>query len=289
MLLVLPAVVWMIVFNYIPMYGITMAFQEFDPFLGLGQSPWTGFANFEELFNDPFFWTAVWNTLKISVLKLIFGFPIPIVFALLINELRGNRLKKTVQTITYLPYFISWVFVVAFMYTLLAPETGVLNAIAKALGLGDGNRFFMGEADSFVWIAVASDVWKNFGWNSVIFIAAIAGVDQQLHEAATVDGAGRFRRMWSITLPAIKPTIIVLLILNLSYLVTQNFDQMYLMMNPMTQESGEIVNTYAYRMGVVLGRFSYGTAVGLFQAVVSVVLLVVSNRVSRKMSGESLF
>jgi putative aldouronate transport system permease protein len=203
--------------------------------------------------------------------------------------LPGTTYKKFVQTISYLPYFISWVFVVAFMYTLFAPGSGFINVALKALGLGDGMHFFLGERGDFVWLAVGSDVWKNLGWNSVIFIAAIAGIDPQLYEAAIMDGAGRLRRITSITLPAIKPTIVVLLILNASYLATQNFDQMYLMQNPLNQDVSEIINTYAYRNGIMLGRYSYGTAIGLFQAVISLGLLLASNSASRRLTGESLY
>jgi putative aldouronate transport system permease protein len=289
LLLVLPCAAYMIVFNYLPMYGLVMAFQEFDPFSGFLKSTWVGLANFVELFNDPSFWTSVVNTLKISILKLVIGFPFPILFALLINEIPGRKFKKTVQTISYLPYFISWVFVVSFMYTLFSPKTGVVNLALKAIGIGDGNIFFMGEPRYFLWLAVFTDVWKNFGWNSVVYLAAIAGIDPQLYEAATIDGAGRIRRMIHITLPCIKSTIIVLLVLSLSYIITQNFDQMYLMMNALTQDSAEIINTYAYRMGIVLGRYSYGTAVGLFQSIVSVILLVSSNLASRRVTGEGLY
>jgi putative aldouronate transport system permease protein len=289
LLLVLPGLAWMLVFNYVPMYGVVMAFQDFDPFKGYFRSPWVGLAVFKELFADSFFWSAVWNTLLISGLKLLIGFPLPIAFALLLNELPGERYKKAIQTISYLPYFISWVFVVAFMYVLLAPGSGFINVAVAALGLGDGAHFFLGEAGDFVWLAVGSDIWKNLGWNSVIFIASIAGIDPQLYEAAIIDGAGRWRRITSITLPAIKPTIIVLLILNVSYLVTQNFDQMYLMQNPLNQEASEIINTYAYRNGIMLGRYSYGTAIGLFQAVISLALLVASNVASRRATGESLY
>jgi len=289
LLLVLPGVAWMLVFDYAPMYGLVMAFQDFDPFKGYFRSPWVGLAVFKELFADSFFWSAVWNTLLISSLKLLVGFPLPILFAILLNELPGRKFKKLVQTISYLPYFISWVFVVAFMYTLLSPGSGLLNVALKALGLGDGRHFFLGESRDFVWLAVGSDVWKNLGWNSVIFIAAIAGIDPQLYEAAIMDGAGRLRRITSITLPSIKSTIVILLVLNVSYLVTQNFDQMYLMQNPLNQEVSEIINTYSYRNGIMLGRYSYGTAIGLFQAAVSLILLVASNAASRRMTGESLY
>jgi len=289
MILTLPAVVWMLVFNYVPMYGIIIAFQEYNPFLGFAGSPWIGLANFQELFIDPFFLDALANTFQISVAKLVFGFPAPILLAILLNELRGQRFKRVVQSLSYLPYFISWVFVVGFMYTLLDPRTGALSGLLQALGLIDAERMLMGDPEAFLTLVVVSDIWKNIGWNSIIFLAAIAGIDPQLYEAAVVDGAGRFRRIWHITLPALKPTIVILLILAVGGLVNTNFDQLFLMQNSMTQDEANVLQIYAYDMGIVLGRFSYGTAVGLFQSVLAFALMVSANYASRRFTGESLF
>lgn len=289
MILTLPAILWMILFNYIPMYGIIIAFQEYTPFKGFIHSDWTGLANFKELFADPTFRESLSNTFKISVAKLVFGFPAPIVLALLLNELVFKRFKRVVQSLTYLPYFVSWVLVVGLMYTLLDPDTGVLAKLLVKLGLiGDG-AMLMGSAHSFLALVVITEVWKNIGWNSIIYLAAIAGIDPQMYEAAVMDGANRFQRVWHITLPAIKPTIIILLILSIGGLVNSNFDQMYLMQNSMTQDAANVLSVYSYKMGLVSGRFSYGTAVGLFQSLVAFVLMYLANYSSRKITKESLF
>ena len=289
MFLTLPAVVWMLIFCYIPMYGIIIAFKEYEPMLGFLRSPWTGLANFKELFTDPQFTGAILNTVKISITKLIFGFPMPILFAILLNELKQARFKKIVQTFSYLPYFISWVFVVGFMYTLFDTEKGAIGALLVNLHIISKETMLMGSPDHFLTLVVISDVWKNLGWNSIIFLAAITAVDAEQYEAALADGAGRFRRIWHITLPAIKPTVVILLILSISGLFNANFDQLFMMKNSMTQDAANVIGIYAYQMGVVLGRFSYGTAVGLFQSVVSVILLVVANITSKKLTEESLF
>lgn len=289
MLLTLPAVLWMIIFNYLPMYGIIIAFKEFNPILGILKSPLTGMANFQELFSDPTFFSALYNTIKISFAKLLICFPAPIIFALLLNELTNTKFRRLVQTFSYLPYFISWVFVVGLMYSILAPKTGIVNSFLQSMRLIKHDIMFMGEPKYFLSLVVASDLWKNLGWSSIVYLAAITGVDQQLYESAIVDGAGRFARIWYITLPSIKVTIIILLILAISGLINANFDQLFLMQNSMVQDEANVINIYAYKMGVVLGRFSYGTAVGLFQSVVSVLLLVTANYTSRRLTGESLF
>jgi putative aldouronate transport system permease protein len=289
MILVYPAVLWLIIFNYIPMYGIIISFQEYNPMQGFIRSPWIGLANFREMFNDPTFSESLVTTIKISVVKLLFGFPAPILLAIMLNELRSQRFKKLVQSLSYLPYFISWVFVVGFMYTLLDPRTGALASILQLLGVISEDTILMGDAESFLTLVVVSEIWKNIGWNSIIFLAAIAGIDPQLYEAATVDGANRFRRIWHITLPAIKPTVVILLILSVGGLVNANFDQLFLMQNSMTQDEANVLAIYSYKMGIVLGRFSYGTAVGLFQSVVAFGLMVAANYSARKLTDESLF
>ncbi|MFC3798461.1 ABC transporter permease [Cohnella sp. GCM10012308] len=289
MILTLPAILWMILFNYIPMYGIIIAFQEYTPFKGFIHSDWTGLANFKELFADPTFRESLSNTFKISIAKLVFGFPAPIVLALLLNELVFKRFKRVVQSLTYLPYFVSWVLVVGLMYTLLDPDTGVLAKLLVRLGLIGDETMLMGSAHSFLALVVITEIWKNIGWNSIIYLAAIAGIDPQMYEAAVMDGANRFQRIWHITLPAIKPTIIILLILSIGGLVNSNFDQMYLMQNSMTQDAANVLSVYSYKMGLVSGRFSYGTAVGLFQSLVAFVLMYMANYSSRKITKESLF
>lgn len=289
LILTLPAVLWMIIFNYIPMYGVIIAFQEYTPFKGFIHSPWLGFDNFKELFADPTFRESLTNTFKISIAKLVFGFPAPIVLSLLLNELVFKRFKRIVQSLTYLPYFVSWVLVVGFMYTLLDPDTGVISKILVKLGIVGSDVMLMGDAHSFLSLVVITEIWKNIGWNSIIYLAAIAGIDPQLYEAAVVDGANRFKRVWHITLPSLKPTIIILLILSIGGLVNSNFDQMFLMQNSMTQDAANVLAVYSYKMGLVSGRFSYGTAIGLFQSLVAFVLMYAANYSSRKLTKESLF
>lgn len=289
MILTLPVVLWMIIFNYIPMYGLIIAFQEYTPFQGFVHSPWLGLGNFKELFADPTFRQSLYNTFKISIAKLVFGFPAPIILSLLLNELVFKRFKKIVQSLTYLPYFVSWVLVVGFMYTLLDPETGVISKLLVHLGIIGDNVMLMGDTRSFLTLVVFTEIWKNIGWNSIIYLAAIAGIDPQLYEASVVDGANRFQRVWHITLPALKPTIIILLILSIGSLITSNFDQLYLMGNSMTQDAANVLSVYSYKMGLVSGRFSYGTAIGLFQSFVAFILMYAANYSSRKLTKESLF
>ena len=289
MILTLPTVLWIIIFNYIPMYGIIIAFQEYTPFQGFVHSPWIGLNNFKELFADPTFMESLTNTFKISIAKLIFGFPAPIILAILLNELVFQRFKRIVQSLTYLPHFVSWVLVVGFMYTLLDPQNGIVSKLLLSMGVIGKDTMLMGDPHAFLPLVVITEVWKSIGWNSIIYLAAIAGIDPQLYEAAVVDGASRSQRVRHITIPALKPTIVILLILSIGGLVNSNFDQMYLMQNSMTQDAANVLSVYSYKMGLVLGRFSYGTAVGVFQSIVAFMLMYAANYSSRKLTRESLF
>ena len=296
MILVLPVVAWMFVFNYIPMVGLVISFKEYNPFLGplegFTQSPWVGFDNFMEAFTDKYFLYSLRNTIYYSVLNLVAGFPVPILFAILLNELANLRFKKFVQTVSYLPYFISWVFVVGFVYVLFAVDNGLANGLLLYFNIIDKPIAFLATPSYIPSIIIISQIWKSFGWNSIIYIAAITNIDPTLYEAATVDGASRLARIRYITLPMLKPTIVILLIFNIGGLISANFgffEQMYLMSNSMIQDSTEIVDTYTYKMGIVLSRYSYATAVGLFRSVVAVILLTSSNFISRRVTGESLF
>jgi putative aldouronate transport system permease protein len=294
--LVLPAVIWMLVLNYIPMLGLIISFKEYDPFLGplrgFTQSPWVGLKYFKEAFTDRYFLGSLWNTIMYSLLKLAFGFPVPIIFALLLNEVRGLWFRKSVQTISYLPHFISWVFVSGFLYVILATDDGIVNRILLDLGLISSPIRFLAAEGYVPAVVILSHVWKTFGWNSIIYIAAIAGVDPTLYEAAMVDGASRWMRIWRITLPSIKSTVVVLLIFNVAGLISANFEffeQMYLLSNALIQNATEIIDTYTYRMGIQLTRYSYATAVGMFRSVTAVILLTVSNSVSKRLTGQGLY
>jgi len=296
MILVIPVVVWMIIFNYLPMIGLVIAFKDYNPYLGplegFIKSPWVGLANFREAFTDKYFLAALWNTIYYSILNLVVGFPIPIIFAILLNEIAKIRFKKLVQTVSYLPHFISWVFVISFLHELLAVDNGLINSIVLKLGLAKKAIPFLATPEYVPAIMVLSQVWKSFGWNSIIYIAAITSIDPTMYEAAVIDGANRFHRIWYITLPSIKPTVVIMLIFAIGGMISPNFglfEQMYLLTNSAIQDAAEIVDTYTYKMGIVLSRYSYATAVGLFRSVVAVILLTGANFTSKKLTGESLF
>lgn len=285
---VLP-VAWMLIFCYYPIYGIVVAFKDYNFGLGIMGSPWAGLKYFKELFGDPDIPRIIVNTFRISFLKLLFGFPAPIIFAVLLNELRGMKMyKKFVQTATYLPHFISWAFIAGYLSTLLT-DNGAINSLLMSLGLTSQPIQFLAQKGTFIGVVVASDVWKSFGFSSIIYLAAITSVDVQLYEAATIDGASRFQQVWHITLPSIKPTIMILLIMSISGLMGSNFEQMYLMKNSLVNDVAEVLSTYTYTMGMIKGRFSYSTAADLFQSFVSVTLLLTANFASKKLTDESFF
>ena len=285
---VLP-VAWMLIFCYYPIYGIVVAFKDYNFGLGIMGSPWAGLKYFKELFGDPDIPRIIVNTFRISFLKLLFGFPAPIIFAVLLNELRGMKMyKKFVQTATYLPHFISWAFIAGYLSTLLTDD-GAINSLLMSIGLTSQPIQFLAQKGTFIGVVVASDVWKSFGFSSIIYLAAITSVDVQLYEAATIDGATRFQQVWHITLPSIKPTIMILLIMSISGLMGSNFEQMYLMKNSLVNDVAEVLSTYTYTMGMIKGRFSYSTAADLFQSFVSVTLLLIANFTSKKLTDESFF
>jgi putative aldouronate transport system permease protein len=293
---VLPAVAWMIVFNYVPMLGLVISFKNYDLFLGpikgFTQSPWVGLKHFQEAFTDKYFLHALWNTILYSLLKLAFGFPAPIIFAILLNEVQKLSFKKFVQTVSYLPHFISWVFVSGFLYVVLATDDGIVNRILVQLGIVEKPLRFLASEKYVPSLVVVSHVWKSFGWESIIYIAAITGIDPTLYEAAAVDGANRWTRIWHITLPCIKSTIIVLLIFTVAGLISANFEffeQMYLLSNSFIHDATEIIDTYTYRMGIQLTRYSYAAAVGMFRSVAAVILLAIANSASRRLTGQSLY
>ncbi|SFQ45969.1 carbohydrate ABC transporter membrane protein 1, CUT1 family [Caldicoprobacter faecalis] len=287
-MMVIPGVIWMIIFNYIPMYGIIIAFKDYNIISSFFEAPWVGFKHFLDFFRDDWFPIIMKNTVGISLLKLIFGFPLPIIFALFLNEIQNSTFKRTVQTISYLPHFLSWVVLGGILITWLS-ESGMINELLVNMGILDKPVAFLGEPKYFWWIATISDIWKGLGWNSIIYLAAISGVDVELYESAIVDGAGRFRRMWSITLPSISGTIAILFILAVSGLLNSNFDQILVLRNPLNAPSSEVIDIFVYRMGIQSARFSYATAVGLFKSVIALMLLLLANWVTRKLTGKSLF
>lgn len=287
-IMALLGVIWMIIFNYIPMYGIVIAFKKYNIIKPISDAPWVGFTNFLDFFHDDSFWLVMKNTLGISFYKLIIGFPLPIVFALLLNEIKSLRFKKTVQTISYLPHFLSWVILGGIMMNWLS-DVGVINKILMSLHVIKEPITFLGETKYFWGIVVASDIWKELGWSAIIYLAAIAGIDPEMYEAATIDGAGRFRRMWSITLPSIKSTISILFILAVASILNSNFDQIFILRNSLNADASDVIDVFVYRMGLQLGRYSYATAVGLFKSIIAFILLFTANTVSKKLNDTSIF
>lgn len=284
----LPFVAWVFVFNYLPVWGWTMAFQNYIPGKAFWEQEWVGLAHFIQLFQDERFFLVMRNTLAMSFLGLTFGFTIPIIFAILLNEVRSSLFKRVTQTVTYLPHFVSWVVVAGIVTKMLSTDGGVINDILVGLGILDQPYQFMADGRLFWGIVTISDIWKEMGWNAIIFLAAIAGLDPQLYEAAKVDGATRFRQIWHITLPGIRPTILIVLILNIGHLIQIGFEKQMLLGNPLVLEYSEVLELYALNYGIGLGQFSYGTAIGIFNSVVSITLLLLANGIFKRYSNQSV-
>lgn len=286
--MVIPGLIWMIIFNYLPMGGIVIAFKKFKITKPIAEAPWVGFKYFQDFFQDINFADIMTNTIGISLLKLIIGFPLPIIFALLINEIRGIRFKKVSQTISYLPHFLSWVVLGGILTTWLS-KTGVINDLLMALNIIKAPISFLGEPKAFWGIVLISDIWKELGWSAILYLAAIAGVDQQIYEAATVDGANKLQKIWFITLPSITGTIAIMLILQISGLLNSNFDQILILKNQVNISRSQVIDTYVYQVGMTQGNYSYATAVGLFKSVIALFLLLIANKSSKKLLGRSLY
>lgn len=284
--MLIPGMIWIFIFCFLPMYGVIIAFQDYDIIEGVLGSQWIGFANFKELFNDVVFLQSLKSTIIISLLKFAFSFPAPILFALFLNELKQRRFKKFVQSSTYLPTFLSWVFVVGFTYSFLDVNGPVNNALVT-MGLIDEPILFLSEPASFIVVVIIQEVWKGFGYGSIIFLAAISGLDSGVYESATIDGAGRFKQMFYITLPMLKPTIAILFIINIAGVLGSNFDQMYTMGNIFVSDWSNVLSVYSYSLGIVGGQYSLASAMGLFGSVVSVLLLLIANFSVKKLTGES--
>lgn len=282
-IMVIPGIIWLIIFCYVPMYGIVIAFKDYRPGNSFFGGQWVGLKYFIAFFSDKYALQSVVNTLKISFLKLLVGFPAPIIFALLLNEVTSLKFKKVVQSVSYLPYFISWVVMWGLLYSLLNVN-GPLNEILIALGINDERVAFLAELDAFIPIAVLSDLWKGVGWGSILYLAAISNVPQDMYEAAYIDGANRFQRCIKITLPSIMPTVSIMLIMAVSGILGSNFDQHLLLMNANNVSVARTIDVYVYQMGLQAGRYSYATAVNLARSVVSICLLVAADRITRWVS-----
>ena len=285
-LMVLPSIVLIFIFCYIPMYGVLMAFENYRPQLGMLGSEWVGLYHFKDFFTSPHSLNVLRNTVVISVYSLLVGFPFPIILALLLNEVRCQAYKRTVQTISYMPYFISNVVICGMLKSFLAYD-GLFNQIGAVFGMAP--KSFLSNPALFPSVIVFSDLWQSIGWNSIIYMAALAGIDPDLYEAAHIDGCGRLRQIWHITLPGIVPTMVTLLILSIGGLLSANSDKILLLYSPLTYETGDVIGTFVYRRGIKGGDFSYSTAVSLFQTVINFLLLIFANWFSNKTTETSLW
>ncbi len=286
-LLLVPCVVYFIVFNYVPMYGLVLAFKEFKFSKGIVGSAWVGLENFRYLFNLDAFYKVLRNSLTLSLLKLVIYFPIPIILTIALNEIPFIRFKRISQTMLYLPYFISWVVIGGILVNLLSPSWGIINSVIRTFG-GEP-VFFLGSAKYFRGIAIVSNIWKNVGWDTIIYLAAITAINPELYEAATVDGASRLQRIWHITLPGIKGTIMILLLLTIGNIMNNGFEQIFMLQNASNLAVSEVFETYTYRLGIINGRFSFATTVGLFSSVVGFTLLILANMVAKLTGEEGIF
>lgn len=286
-LMVLPGIIFMLIFSYYPIYGLTIAFKNYTVIDTLSSARWVGLENFRIVATDKYFWGSVVNTLGISMLKLLIGFTTPIVLAIMIYELEDGPFKKISQTISYLPHFLSWIILGGMVINWLS-TSGMINQILIGVGILDKPVNYLLDADKYWLIAVLSDTWKEAGWGTILYLATMAGIDPTYYEAASIDGAGRFRQIISITIPHLRTIISLNLILTISSLLKSNLDQTLVLMNSQNRSHAEVIDSYVYRMGLTQGDFSYATAVGLGVSIVSVILLVIANTISKKFNEESV-
>lgn len=281
-LMSVPFVIWCVIFNYLPIWGWTMAFQRYTPGLKFSEQPWAGLDQFKELFADPHFYRVLKNTLGMSILGLVFGTVTAIGFALLLNEIAHMKFKKAIQTISYLPHFVSWVIAASLISTMLSVDGGAINELLVNLHITSKPIAFLAKKDMFWGINAISYIWKETGWNAIIYLAAIAGIDPSLYEAASVDGASRLRKIWHITLPGIRPTIIILLVLNIGNLINIGYEQQWLLGNNLVKDTSEVLDLYALNYGIQLGNYSFGTAIGVFKSIVGLTLVLAANGFAKK-------
>ncbi|WP_217595486.1 sugar ABC transporter permease [Cohnella sp. GbtcB17] len=285
--ILLPPLLYVIIFHYIPMYGIQLAFKQFQAMSGIGGSPWVGFKHFDQFFNSPSSWRIIRNTVGISLYSLAAGFAFPILLAVALNEVRGRFFKKTVQMVTYAPYFISTVVLVGMLMQILDPRIGVINQFITLFG-GDPVNL-MGKAAYFKSIYVWTTIWQGTGYSAVIYLAALSGVSKDLQEACVIDGASKLRRIWHVDLPAIRPTIVILLVLSFGNVMNVGYEMIFLMQNSLNLTTSEIISTYVYKVGLVNANFSFSTAIGLFNSVINLILLVAANYAAKKFTDSSLW
>ena len=286
-LMLIPAAIYYILFCYVPMFGASMAFKKFNPMVGIWASPWVGMKWFDQLFKLKKFYQVFINTISISCIRLLFGFPFPIIIALLLNEIRRNRVKRVIQTAIYVPHFISWVVLGGILTNILSADSGIVNAVIKSLGFKPIG--FLTDSKFFIPTMVVSMIWKTFGWNTIIYLAALSSVDPQLYEAAIVDGANRWQQLLHITLPSIASTIVIMLIMRIGSLMQAGFEQIFVMYHPGVYGVADIIDTYVYRIGLQDGKFELASAVGLFKSVINFALIVGANKVARLFGEEGVY
>ncbi|WP_239614293.1 ABC transporter permease [Cohnella mopanensis] len=284
----LPFVIWVFIFSYYPLWGWTMAFQKYKPGKSFGEQKWVGLEHFRYLFNDDTFYLVLRNTLAMSFMGIIAGFAIPIIFAIMLNEIRHMAFKRFAQTVSYLPHFVSWVVVAGIVTKLLSAENGAVNEFLMWLGIISEPIQFMAKGEWFWGIVTVSDVWKETGWNTIIYLAAIAGIGPELYEAAKVDGASRLRQIWHITLPGIRTTIIILLIMSIGHLISIGFEKQFLLGNNLVGDYSKVLDLYSLEYGLQMSRYSFGTAINMFNSVVSLILLFSANGLFKKFTKESI-
>ncbi|WP_339253562.1 ABC transporter permease subunit [Paenibacillus sp. FSL P2-0136] len=290
--MILPGIIFILVFTFIPLYGVLIAFKEYNIVTGIRgifTAEWVGLDNFKEFVNDINFWNMLRNTLGINILGLLINFPLTILFALMLNELTSQHFKKLTQTVTYLPHFISWSIFGGLIINILSPSSGVVNYVLLQLGIISEPIHFLGEKDYFWLLAVLTNLVKELGWGAILYLAAIAGIDQEMYEAAYMDGATRFQRIWHITLPSITGTIVILLVFSISNILNSGFDQFFVLQNPLNIDSSEVIDTYVYKVGLREFRMEYATAVGLMKTVIALVLLYLANLTAKKITKRGIF
>ncbi|OMF28175.1 sugar ABC transporter permease [Paenibacillus sp. FSL H8-0259] len=284
-LMLFPSIILVFIFSYLPFYGLIIAFQDYNPGLGF-HSPWVGMDNFTHVFNQEKFLRTIWNTLYMSIFKLIGGIIVPVTFALLLNEVKQRTFKRTFQTLVYIPNFLSWVIMAGIMIDILASD-GIVNNFLVSIGVKPVS--FLGAPSIFPWTMIVSDIWKGFGFGTIVYLAALTGIDPGLYEAALIDGAKRWKQTIYITLPLLAPTIILMAVLSLGNVMNAGFDQIYNLYSPAVYESGDIIDTYVYRLGIVQAQYSIGTAIGLFKSVITCILVVLSLVIAKKAAGYKIY
>ncbi len=285
-LMMIPGLLFFLVYKYLPMYGLVMAFEDFSLTRGFFGSKWVGIANFRKFFTSAFFPMVMKNTLFISIAKLLVGFPIPVILALMLNEVRARRYKKTLTTIMYLPHFVSWVIVGSIVNVFLLPGSGIITSLLLKCGI---DAKWLIEPEPFRWVLVGSDIWKNAGWGTIIYMASLSAIDQQMYEAASIDGATKFQQIWRITLPCILPTVITIFILRIGGILSAGFEQVFVMQNDAVYISSEIIDTYVYNRGFLKSDYGFGAAVGLFKSVIGLGLVTFFNWLSRKLGEGNIW